>query len=213
MRIVKDHEVRMEEILDAAEYLFNSKGYLHTTVNDILREVGIAKGTFYYYFPSKEALLDAVINRIVGIEIKRCQLIVNDARLSVLEKFAAVLLSGGQENRSREAAIEMFNRPSNAQMHEKSFIETTKQLTPLLEQVVRQGIEEGLFETEYPRENIELLLISGQMLFDRDWFRADPERMVRQVKAFCNLVEKLLGTKGKARGKPTEYILKSVLGD
>ena len=213
MRTVKDPEVRTEEILDAAEHLFNTKGYLHTTVNDILRAVDIAKGTFYYYFPSKEEVMNAVVNRLVAAEIKRSQAIVEDNSLNALEKFAGILLSGGGENSEREAAIEMFNKPPNAQIHEKSFIETTRQLTPILAKVVQQGIEEGFFETEFPRENMQLLLITGQMMFDRDWFQSsEPEEMMRQVQAYCNLVETLLGTKGEAKGKPTAVILESVLG-
>lgn len=50
MRIVKDGGERRKELLDTARRLFISKGYEKTSINDILKEVGIAKGTFYYYF-------------------------------------------------------------------------------------------------------------------------------------------------------------------
>ena len=64
MRIVKEAEERRNEILDAAERLFSGKGYNHTTINHILDEVQIAKGTFYYYFKSKEEVMDAIIDRV-----------------------------------------------------------------------------------------------------------------------------------------------------
>ena len=70
MRISKEHDVRRNEILDKAESLFEVKGYNKTTVNDILREVNIAKGTFYYYFKSKEEVLDAVIDRYLEIALE-----------------------------------------------------------------------------------------------------------------------------------------------
>ena len=54
MRIVKEHEERKNEILDTAEILFEEKGYDKCSVNDILNRIGIAKGTFYHYFKSKE---------------------------------------------------------------------------------------------------------------------------------------------------------------
>ena len=47
MRIVKDAEERREEILDVAERLFGTKGFDHTSTNDILAEIGIARGTLY----------------------------------------------------------------------------------------------------------------------------------------------------------------------
>ena len=50
--------VRTEQILAAARKVFREKGYDRTTVSDIVREAGIAQGTFYLYFPSKgEAFL------------------------------------------------------------------------------------------------------------------------------------------------------------
>jgi AcrR family transcriptional regulator len=45
--------------------LFFTKGYAKTTVNDVLQEIGIAKGTFYYYFKSKEEVMDAVVMRFI----------------------------------------------------------------------------------------------------------------------------------------------------
>jgi AcrR family transcriptional regulator len=65
MRVSKKHDVRLHEILDAAQSLFAQKGYEETTVNDILDRVGIGKGTFYHYFQSKEDALAGVISRVV----------------------------------------------------------------------------------------------------------------------------------------------------
>ena len=54
MRTVKEAAVRRNEILDAAERLFGTKGFDQTSTNDLLAEVGIARGTLYYHFKSKE---------------------------------------------------------------------------------------------------------------------------------------------------------------
>ena len=70
MRIVKEAEVRKEEILDAAETLFAAKGFDNTSTGDILDAVGIARGTLYYHFRSKEEILDGVIQRIT--DSSRC---------------------------------------------------------------------------------------------------------------------------------------------
>ena len=64
MRIVKEAEERREEILDAAEKLFAAKGFDNTSTGDILDAVGIARGTLYYHFKSKEDILDGVIQRV-----------------------------------------------------------------------------------------------------------------------------------------------------
>ena len=64
MRVVKEHDERKQEIIDTANRLFSKKGYSQCSINDILNEIGIAKGTFYHYFRSKEDVLDAVIGSI-----------------------------------------------------------------------------------------------------------------------------------------------------
>lgn len=64
MRIVKEHDERKNEIIDTAAELFLDKGYDQCSINDILNSIGIAKGTFYHYFKSKEDVLDAAVNKM-----------------------------------------------------------------------------------------------------------------------------------------------------
>ena len=61
----KEPEERKKEILDIAEELFIAKGYDNTSTTDILERVGIARGTMYYHFKSKEEILDALIDRVI----------------------------------------------------------------------------------------------------------------------------------------------------
>jgi AcrR family transcriptional regulator len=57
-KIVED---RREQIIDAAMRVFAQKGYTEATNKDIAREAGITPGLIYYYFESKEALLNAIL--------------------------------------------------------------------------------------------------------------------------------------------------------
>lgn len=63
MRIIKEADIRKNEILDAAGILFTEKGYDNTSVTDIMNAVGIAKGTLYHHYKSKEDILNALIKR------------------------------------------------------------------------------------------------------------------------------------------------------
>ena len=60
----KTPEAWRQEILDAAKELFVSNGYAETSVSDIMNAVGGAKGVFYRYFQSKEALMHALGNQM-----------------------------------------------------------------------------------------------------------------------------------------------------
>ena len=63
MRTRKEPEQRKQEIFAAAVQLFMEKGYAATTVADITKAAGVAKGTFFYYFATKDVLLEAIGRR------------------------------------------------------------------------------------------------------------------------------------------------------
>ena len=65
-RVVKKAEVRQDELLDVAQGMFLTQGYDNTSVQAIIDAVGIAKGTFYHHYPSKAAVLDALIVRMTA---------------------------------------------------------------------------------------------------------------------------------------------------
>ncbi|WP_459503205.1 TetR/AcrR family transcriptional regulator [Bacillus sp. C1] len=196
MRIVKEYEERRNEILDIAEKLFISKGYTKTTVNDILREIGIAKGTFYHYFKSKEEVMDAIIMRIVTADVAAAKKIASNPEIPVVDKLFQILMvqtpkSGG----NKEKMIEQFHQPNNAEMHQKSLVQAILHLTPVLTEVIKQGIDEKVFATAYPRETMEFLIASAQVIFDEGLFQWQPHEVKQRAKAFINMMEITLGAK------------------
>ncbi|WP_211746067.1 TetR/AcrR family transcriptional regulator [Paenibacillus sp. Marseille-Q4541] len=193
MRITKDPEERRNEILDTAEQLFFTKGYSKTTVNDMLQAIGIAKGTFYYYFKSKEEVMDAVVMRYIETGVLAAKQIAMNKKLTVHEKLLQIIMAQKPDTQSKSQMIEQFHEPDNAQIHQKSLAETILQLTPILTEVIEQGIEEKLFHTPYPRESIEFLLIASQFLFDEGIFKWTPEEILQKIKAFIYIMETTLG--------------------
>ncbi|MCC0700249.1 TetR/AcrR family transcriptional regulator [Clostridioides sp. ZZV15-6383] len=194
MRIVKDPEERKSEILDTAEMLFCTKGYSKTTVNDILNEVGIAKGTFYYYFKSKEEVMDAIITRIIDNDINIAKKIALNPEIPVLEKFFQILMSQRPKvGDNKEKVIQQFHLPNNAEMHQKTIVKTILNFTPILAEVVEEGVREGIFNTKYPKETIEFLIASSECIFDESMFSWNKDEMLQKTKAFVHIMEITLG--------------------
>jgi len=193
MRTSKKRDVRLNEILDAAELLFIAKGYEQTTINDILAKVGIGKGTFYHYFKSKEEVMDAVIERMVESLKAAAKAIADDTKLNAQQKVMQIILSLNVSESSNGKMIEELHQPSNAQMHQKSIVETILAVSPILTDVVRQGIGEGLYRTPYPRESIEFLIAANQFIFDNGIFHWTPEEILEKGKAFAHIIELVLG--------------------
>lgn len=203
MRITKKPEERRNEILDAAEMLFTTKGYSATTVNDILHIVGIAKGTFYYYFQSKEEVMDAVVMRYIHLGVEAAKGIASDPNLSAPEKIFQIIMSQKPDASRKEQMIEQLHQVSNAEMHQKSLVETILELTPVLSEVIEQGIAEGFFNTPYPRETVEFLLVSSQFLLDEGIFQWEPQELKRKATALTHIMETTLGAEAGSFG----YIL------
>jgi len=195
MRTIKDPEERKSEILDTAERLFTTKGYNQTTILDILNEIGIAKGTFYYYFKSKEEVMDAIIMRIINADVAIATKIAGTPGIPAIEKLFQILMAQKpQRGGGKEKMLEQFHQPSNAEMHQKSLVQSILQITPILTQVIEQGISENIITTDYPQETVEFLLASAQVVFDEGLFHWQPDEMTRKIKAFISIMESILGT-------------------
>ena len=60
---LSDSEIRRNEFVDAAEKLFQQNGIVDTTISSIVKEMDVAKGLFYYYFKSKDDVIDAISDK------------------------------------------------------------------------------------------------------------------------------------------------------
>ena len=194
MRIVKEPEVRKNEILDAAEKLFAAKGFEKATVMDILNATGIAKGTFYYYFKSKEEVQDAIIRRRIDAGLERAKIIASDPNLSPIHKIIAVIMAQKPQNQSEKEFNPVLHEPSNALFHQKVLTDCVKSFSPILADIVKEGIKQGIFSTSFPLESMEILLTSGLAIFDA-YFDWSIEEQAALMPAFLCAMERILGAK------------------
>ena len=66
---------KQDALLNTAYHLFTEKGFQKTSISDIVNEAGVAKGTFYYYFKSKEEVMDAIIERFIEQDVQKVRMI------------------------------------------------------------------------------------------------------------------------------------------
>jgi AcrR family transcriptional regulator len=194
MRTIKKPEIRKSEILDAAEKLFAEKGYSAATVNDILEAVQIAKGTFYYYFKSKENVLDALIDRRISEGVKKADEIAASA-LPVVQKLLSIIMAQKPQNQVQADFTSVFHEKDNAKMHQKSITQYVLRLSPCIGRVVNEGIKSGVFSTPFPNEIAEILLSAGLVLFDDDFFKWTEKEKVVKIAAFLSVMERTVGAK------------------
>ncbi|MGG3506485.1 TetR/AcrR family transcriptional regulator [Paenibacillus lautus] len=193
MRVVKKAEERRNEILDAADELFGQKGFDGTSTNDILEKVGIARGTLYHHFKSKEDIMDALIDRYSDGLLDAAQVIAADKTIPIVERIIRVVMAMNLSGGSSKEIMEHIHKPQNALMHQKIQKVIINGLPPILTAIILEGIEQGMFSTPFPYECMEMVVIYANTVFDDDMITLTNEERGSRMLAFVCNVERLLG--------------------
>lgn len=195
MKAIKEGEVRKREILEVSRELFVKKGYDHTSVNDILKIVDIAKGTFYYYFASKEEVLEAIILDIVDEGARRAEKILKDKTTPLVNRIMMAIMAQTPEFEGVDEIKEEMHKVENTKLEQLYLKAMLKRMTQLLQEPVLEGVDQDIFHMEYPTECIESILLLGHMLFDCDIFEWEMEEYPKKIQAFLYNIERMMGTK------------------
>ncbi len=194
-RSTKAASDRRLEFINAAEGLFNDKGFENTSIDDIVHKVGVAKGLFYYYFKSREELLAAIVDRIL-VEMEHIVVeAVNRKGLTAMERLDAMAPPSDVIKARGGKLMQYFHEERNQALHLQFQARTMKFLVPALESIIRQGVEEGVFNTPYPRETA-IALFALKSVVDHSEKGTDYcEDKEHNVKVVSFLGERLLGAK------------------
>lgn len=186
-------DVRRQELLDIGEQLFTEKGYDKTAVSDIASAAGIAQGTFYHHFRSKEELLEAIADRYVDDLGEILETVLDQEGLTAVQRLVRLLVEIGEYGRRREGMVLYLHSERNVLLHHKLEERVTRNWTPLIRRIVVQGLQEGTFDTRYPEEAaIALISIMGSFSHSEDR-RTHRPMTRRNAAAFFDMVERILG--------------------
>lgn len=168
-RFIKEEEyaARRNQIIDTTLKFVYSKGYAQMTIQDILNDLQISKGAFYHYFDSKEAVLGALVDRLVGEMEPLLKTIVYDQSKSALEKlqsyFATAVTWKTEQKELMLELMRIWYADENMIVRQKLSAKTLEQITPLLTEIIWQGVREGVFNTQYPEfvSQVNFYLLQG----------------------------------------------------
>lgn len=192
MRIIKEYDERKNEILDVAERLFHEKGYQKCTVNDILKEVAIAKGTFYYYFKSKEEVMDAIVSRYTDIVISRVEDVLKKDDISPEEKLLHAFLAMRINSQIDSDMLDEMHKTENALLHQKTLNHIVTAMAPDLVKIIEEGIEKKVWSCRYPLQYMQIFLAASLTLTDEGIFELDADSQRSVMAALISMLEKML---------------------
>jgi TetR/AcrR family transcriptional regulator, fatty acid metabolism regulator protein len=149
---VVDRTARRAELAAAAARVFAERGVANTSVSDIVKAAGVAQGTFYLYFASKDDVVLAVVDEMAGRMIEGITAAVDASGSTAVEKFLGlrdVLMAFDVEPTAVELA-DFMHRPENRPLHDRMAEHFVPALIPLMESIVSQGVAEGVFNVRDP---------------------------------------------------------------
>lgn len=193
MRQDKRGDARKKEILDTAEQLFASNGFDNTSTNDIISAIGIARGTLYHHFTSKEDILDAVIDRINNTMMRDAEKIAGDKQIPLLDRLTDSTRALNVDSGIGEEVLVQVHKPQNALLHQKMQEKLISGIVPVIAGLIEEGNLDGTFRSPYPKEAAEMLMIYANIAFD-DLAILSPEEKKEKIQAFICHAERVIGT-------------------
>jgi AcrR family transcriptional regulator len=128
----------------------------------VLEQLEASKGAFYHYFGSKQALLEAVVERFADGAMASLAPVLSDPELPALAKlervFAGIASLKAEQKDLMLAIIEVWDSDGNAIVREKVRRLSERIMIPLFSAVVRQGLDEGTLQVDSPDETAKVLV-------------------------------------------------------
>jgi AcrR family transcriptional regulator len=159
VKTAKKYDAKKNELVELAEKLFLEKGYAETSIEDILTASGLSKGGFYHYFESKEEVLGESINHFAERLLKEFEPIIEDPGLNALEKLNRFMekKAAFQEPKKELIKYLCMLMKSDFTLYKYTLTIAQKYVDPLA-RIIEQGVKEGIFKVEFPRETADILL-------------------------------------------------------
>ena len=185
---------KKEFILDVAEKMFIEQGFDQTSIAQILDATQIAKGTLYYYFTSKEEIMDAIIERWIERSFEQVRIWVEHKQLPILERLMGALASLNMQKDGQEL-LDHLHAPQNALLHEKTNQILLSKVPEILYPLFQEGFQTGEMQTTYPYETIEMMLTYSLQIFNSSFQTLDQAEKNHKIQAFIYQLEKIFQTK------------------
>ncbi len=218
------HTVRREAFVEAAQRLMQARGWEQVSIQDVLDAVEASRGAFYHYFDSKQALLEAVIDRMVDTGLGEAEPVVGDEALSAPEKLQRVFGAIGRWKTEQKALVlallEVWLSDHNAIVREHFRRKMVVRLARMLEPIVEQGVREHEFHVKSAPDTARVIVMlllglqdfATQLFLDRQAGRIEFADAERSLASYSDAFERILGARAGSIGLVDQAVLRAWFG-
>lgn len=190
-RVLKDPEVRKQEILDTAMKLFHEKGYDATSIADIAKAMNVVPGLCYRYFSSKHEIFDMAIKEYAKESCQDAIAIIQDRTKSFKERIETCgLIMLHKEDNSKHH--DFFHNAGNETFHLQLIIEMINYLTPYISKELSVQNNAGEIAVDNPELMTKFILFGEAALLLSPLVDAQGNPLEEQVKQTQDYICKLL---------------------
>lgn len=192
------NQTKQDQILDALQTLLGDKNIQNISVSEIAQTAGIGKGSIYYYFPSKDSIVDALVERNYEKPLETAKNLAKQTSISPFTRMAMIFQAC--RNSSTEFRAQDETKTSDAKedafIRQKYMKHLISEMKPVLTEIIRQGIEQGEIHFDYPAALAEIVLIVLTVKLDNSLVPSDPGEIEETILGLISLLEK--GTENPA---------------
>lgn len=189
-----NNSTKYNQILDALQELLETRSIHSISVSEIAQKAGIGKGSIYYYFPSKDAILDALVVRNYEKPLETAKNLAQQTDISPFTRmamlFSACRSSSSEFLKQGEGADTSENFREKAYIHQKYLNHLVTELKPVLTEIIRQGIEKDEIHFQHPAALAEIALIILSVKLDNTLIPTPPEETEETIRGLIALLEK-----------------------
>ncbi|KPI49878.1 hypothetical protein KW95_10435 [Clostridioides difficile] len=168
------------QILEVAWKIFEEQDYDDVTMQQIVDTLDISKEAVYYHFKDKEMLFEEIVLNSLRVEVENLKSLLNNPKLTVREKISEFILYISSSE-IRKKLIDYMCSQKKPTFFIKNIRASTIEITPLLSCLIKQGVEEGIFKTDYPDEVSEVFIILINIWLDPILFRDSTEKYFKRI--------------------------------
>jgi len=190
------NSIKYNQILDSFQKLLENKNIQTISVSEIAQAAGMGKGSIYYYFPSKDAILEALIERNYEKTIETAKNLSRQKSVSPFTRMAMIfqVCRDSSDTFLRQwTPTTATSAQEKSYFHQKYLFHLISELKPALTEIIIQGIENGEIHFDYPSALAEIVLLVLSVKLDNTLIPSEPEEIEETIQGLIALLEKGTG--------------------